>query len=341
MRRFAAGFLLLSLLASQAWAKLYYINQGVRYHIGDGKSAESGDAMFVGTYPLVGKQWVEGFRMDRRDRVKVNIRHLWGVDDCEYCKDLVWIDGKLMGRLDAAENKTGFATPPQLAADLDAGDHLLMIESVGMEQADDFVMEGVSVGTGEANIVLMQPGPVIKGPMDPMPKLFAPEPVGKGLCDSLVRERNWMLGWEQGQPRDLSLTSDEDPAASPLLLGLPQGSYCALQVESTGADGTGKLGQAFEILAGDQGRDGWDLQYDGGGVAHGNVVRDGDYTPESFPAPAWHPGWNLVEVQRCRDGSLSASVNGQPLGPSVDVPGASAGIRLQGLGLDLDVRPAP
>jgi hypothetical protein len=341
MRRPAAGLFALALLASQAGANVYYINEGVRYHIGDGRSSASEDAIFVGTYPLVGKQWIEGFRMDRRDKVKVSIRHLWGVDDCAYCKDLVWIDGKLMGRLDADENKTGFSTPEPLAADLDAGDHTLMIESVGLEQADDFVMEGVRVETGHANVILMQPGPILKGPMDPMPKLFAPEPVGTGRCDGLTRERNWMLGWDQGQARSLSLSSDEDPTTSPMLLGLGQGEYCSLQVEAVDAPGSGKLGQALELLVGDNGKDGWILQYEGGRVAHGNMLADGDYTATSFQVPDWHAGWNLVELRRCRDGSLSAAVNGRDLGPTVDAAGASAQLRLQSLGLGLTVRPAP
>ena len=125
-------FLLLLLLPAAVWPKVYYASQGVKYHVGDDRFGTSLDSSFLDAYPVVGKQWIQAFTVSGRDAVKVRIDHIWGVDDCPYCKAMVSIDDHDMGRLAAENNHKPFDTPEPLAYIVEAGrTHYLKIESYG------------------------------------------------------------------------------------------------------------------------------------------------------------------------------------------------------------------
>ena len=113
--------MVLGLAASWLQAKVYYVNKGLLYHICDNRFEHSTDSDFMGTYPVVGQEWIQAFTVDQPDKVKVRIEIVKGVDDCPYCKDLVSIDDSLMGRLYAKDNGVGFDTLEPLAKDVEPG----------------------------------------------------------------------------------------------------------------------------------------------------------------------------------------------------------------------------
>lgn len=317
MKGFVVG--LLWLLAATASAKVYYINKGVLYHLGDSKSSLSTDAEFVGTYPVVGRQWVQAFKVDRVDAVRVRIEKVRGVDDCAYCKVIVSIDDTPLGRLFEENNKVPFTTPDALAKRVSPDlVHILKIESVGME-ADDFVIGDVVVES-EANVTLMEPGPVVKDPGEPMP-LFVPPPPPGGCGYSAVT-REWLPGFGEGGPVPVELKAGQRTfTAGAQLAEIVPGRALEfdLKIGSTGAHD--KVSQPLEIALDEAFKDAWVLLFDAAGkrVEHANLRQAGRYTDDAFQIAEFNAGgWNRFKVELCDAGAggLSARlyVNGRECG---------------------------
>ena len=331
-------------IAAQAAAGVYYVNKGIKYHIGDNHYDSSEDSNFVGAYPVVGQEWIQAFKMDRRDKVRVDIESIWGVDDCPYCKTLISIDGVLMGGLSQENNHKPFHTPDPLARELEPGViHYLKIASYGDAKVDDFVIENVIVQTDTAVVTLMQPGPILKSPEQPMPDFFDPAPAPKSAapCESLELQRNWLHGFSEGRPAPFLLKAQ--PAAfyeaGPLLTlspGEQSEFYVRVAAKPLGGD---RVGQPFEILLGSARPWGWALLFAPGqeSLQHGNLIKFGRYAAGSFGA-TWRAGlWNRIQVAYCTDGQVRLSVNGVEAQQTLSGQSGSLPLRVRSLGLGLEV----
>lgn len=339
---------ILALIAAQASAKVYYVNQGVKYHIGDAHFNSSTDKDFVGAYPVVGQEWIQAFKVDRPDKVKVRIEKVWGVDDCEYCRDLVWIDDSLMGRLYAHDKEGGFETLEPLAKQVVPGKiYYLKVESAGL-QADDFIIQNVIVETDKAELTLMEPGPVIKNPGEPMPVIYPPAPQRNpsSPCDNLPVNHNWMLGWKNAAAVAVSFSAEGKFKASPPVVSLAKGQAVDIDVSISGIVGKDAVSQPFECLVGAAPYDGWALLYSAKRelIEHGNLILGGDYTAEAFKIGSWRPGSsNRLRVERCRDGNLRLLINGTEASKTLKSESESCLIsfRAQGLNMRLLSATAP
>ena len=328
--------------AGDLQAKVYYVNQGVRYHIGDNIFDRSEDAMFVGAYPVVGTQWVQAFTVSARDTVKVHIDHIWGVDDCPYCKDLVSIDTHDMGRLTAENNHTPFDTLEPLAYPVEPGKiYYLKILSYGLHnEYDDFVVEGVSVESQGAEVTFLQPGPVLKNEGQPMPKV-APAPALLSPCDGASRVASWL----PEECRASSVWNLEGASLKDAAQGLAEGDYLEMYVQlvKPGAQGD-RVSQDFEVLLGDPGS-GWVISFppDGASPSHGNVKVRGRYTGKSFATTAWQAGlWNQVRLARCLDGQARLWLNGRELAQSLEhLPQGKMALKFRAPGLAIRLAEKP
>lgn len=338
------AFILFALLAvaTEVSARTYYVNQGVRYHIGDNRFATSTDKAFVGCYPVVGQQWIQAFRVNTQDRVRVRIENIWAVDDCSYCKDLVWIDDALVGRIYAKDNGHGFTSLEPLDFELDPNKvHYLKIESVGL-QADDFVISNVVVESSKADITMMEPGPILKNAGDPMPQVYMPRRA-EGACDGLPPNRDWMLGWNNGAPKPLSISAAAPFAASPSLCLLKAGQSLKLNVTVQGVGAKDAVSQPFECLLGSAPYSGWAMLFSQRRqiIEHGNLIQEGDYTADSFHVASFHAGEaNELELQRCKDGSVRLSINGEELSQRIQSAEESLPVQFRSEGLELQVKSA-
>lgn len=334
-------FVLLILAVHPVQAKIYYINQGIKYHIGDNRFARSTDSAFVGTYPVVGQQWIQAFTVDRPDKVRVRIEHVWAVDDCDYCKDLVWIDDALMGRLYAKDNGHGFDSLDPMVQNVVPGKvYYLKVESVGL-QADDFVIENVIVESDRAEVTMMDPGPILKNAGDPMPRIYPPAPRAGGFCDNLPVNHNWMLGWERGAPVALSFGAKDDFKASMPVVSLKPGQSVDIDFSVAATQATDAVSQPFECLVGDAPYDGWAMLYSTGRevIEHGNLILGGDYTAQSFNVASYQPRQvNHLSVERCKDGTARLVINGRELSQSINCKLDSAPISFRAQGLDLTIK---
>src|SRR5260370_22635877 len=88
----ALVFLAANSLALAGLAKVYYVEKGVKYHIGDNKYSRSEDKEFLDTYPVVGKEWIQAFKVTEDDNVVVRLGNVWGVDECADCKDMIFLN---------------------------------------------------------------------------------------------------------------------------------------------------------------------------------------------------------------------------------------------------------
>jgi hypothetical protein len=343
MRQLLLGCAILALAASPAAAKVYYINQGVKYHIGDDHYAKSTDPAFVGTYPVVGREWIQAFSVDRPDHVRVRIEHVWAVDDCDYCKDLVWIDEALMGRLYAKDNGVGFDSLDPMVHEVVPGKvYYLKIESVGL-QADDFVVENVIVESDKSEITLMEPGPILKNAGDPMPRIYPPARRRSSACEGLPVNHNWMLGWSKGSPNPLSVSATDAFKAGPPLVSLRAGQSVDLDFRIRGVAGGDAVSQPLECLLGNGPYDGWAMLLSGGkgAMQHGNLILGGDYTARALDLRHYAPGQvNRLSVLRCTDGSLRMVLNGGECGASIPSALESVPVSFRSQGLDLEIRSA-
>jgi hypothetical protein len=336
--------LLLGLSAVPLRARVYYVNKGVLYHIGDNHFASSTDAEFVGTYPVVGQEWIQAFTVDRPDKVIVRIEVIRGVDDCPYCKDLISIDDTLMGRLYAENNHKTFETPEPLAKAVVPGKvYYLKVASIGLE-ADDFVIGDVVVQTDTAQLTLMEPGPILKGPGDPMPKVYPPTPKAREAapCESLPLNRDWMLGWKEGVPAVLDLDEATGFQSSSPVAGLRSGQALDLDFQVSRVASKDAVSQVLECLVGSSPSSGWALLFSAqGSLQHGNLLLQGDYSEKALATGAYRPGVpNRLRLERCTNGRLRALLNGVDLGQSLDEAEALALISFRAQGLQVQVKSA-
>jgi hypothetical protein len=332
--------LVLACAASAAHAKVYYVNQSVKYHLGDGRYGNSEDAEFLDAYPVVGPKWVQAFTVDKPDIIKVRVDHLWGVDDCPYCKDMIYIDDRPMARMFHEDNGRPFNTPQPLSFRVVPGHiYLLRIESFGAVGAmDDFAFEGVSVVTDEAEVKMMEPGPVILKAGQPLPVFKQPE--GNGPCGTeLVKD--WLppsarsqgvLSWEAGPP----------PQARLMAQGVASGQSVRLFVKMDPAGGDSSVEQFMEVTLGDPST-GWVFSAGPGSTAptKGNVKVKGTYRGKSFDLKAWKSGeWNQVEAARCFDGFARLWINGKDAGAGLPLAqGSDGALMLRSGGLKILVAP--
>lgn len=329
--------LLLALLApSLAQAKVYWFNKGVKYHIGDGRMSASEDSLFMDAYPVVGPKWVQAFTVDRPDTVKVSIQSIWGVDDCAYCKDMIYIDDHKMGRLFEENNHRSFDTPNPLSMKVVPGHvYVLRIESEGLPgPIDDFAIEGVSVQSDAEVTPIGEPQVVAT-----IPKFHADVPVGP--CEGTSAVQDWlpptarsrgMLGWS--------------PSLHPVLkrMGAPvnNGDFVRFYLRVERAAQGRAVEQFFEVLLGDPGT-GWVLDFAPGQTKpfQGNTKVKGLYRAEHFTVDNWiDKGWNELKLARCPDGRSVLWINGKDVGVSLsDISAATFRLRSGGLKAEVAGRP--
>lgn len=328
--------LLFVFLAASLQAKVYFVNRGVKYHIGDNRYDLSEDKEFVETHPVVGQEWIQAFRVNASDEVKVSIANVWGVDDCPYCKVMVSIDEHDMGRLSQANNREAFNTLQPLAMKVEPGKtYLVKIVSYGDSKVDDFVIEGVSVETEGAEITFLKPGPILKMPDQPMP-VFADIPVADapGPCPGLRQMNNWELG--PGKAKDtLELTSSSEGFADSGKLGeLRPGESVEFFLQGKGAGEADKVSRAIEVLCGIEDDSGWVFSLDEAGRAvHGNIRKKGQYRSARFDQRAFRAGaWNRIRLSYCSDGNLRLDINGAAVSASIKGGGKAQVFRIRTLG---------
>jgi hypothetical protein len=332
--------LLLGLAAGRLGAKVYYINKGVLYHIGDGKYDSSADGDVVGTYPVVGQEWIQAFTVDRTDKVKVRVEILKGVDDCNYCKDMIYIDDIPMARFFAEDNGKVFNTPEPTDLVLQPGKvHTLKIASLGYVAADDFLIGNVVVETDQSDLTLMQPGPIVKNPGDPMPRVYAPPAPPSSPCGNLPINRNWLLGWKDGQAAPLEL-GDEQGFKPSAVVELKPGQAVEVEFQAGHFVDKDAVSQVIECLVGAEPYSGWALLFTGRGeLRHGNLLLQGDYAAESLKTGSYRPGApNDLRVERCTDGKLHALLNGVDLGRGLDSAEDAAAISFRARGMQLELK---
>lgn len=316
------------LAAMPMQAKKYLIQEGVKYHIGDNKYSQSEDSKFVGTYPVVGPLWTQAFKVDRKDRVKVTIEHIWGVDDCPYCKIIVSIDEWDMGRLYSENNHTAFNTPTELAKEVEPGKiYILKIASLGKEEVDDFVVENVIVETDAEVTFIEKPkiGPVRKA---------------AGACDSPRPNLGWLYNGDDGKPAKFTLASEtaDFSGSSPVArVNMGESMQFGFKVSKAARQGD-KVSQPLEILLGEAQKSGWALSFTPGRdrVDHGNILLADQYRAAEFKPNYLSGRWNWVKVIYCTDGSARLYMNGVEMSQDVwrfqgEVP---ITVRLMGLEAD-------
>jgi hypothetical protein len=343
-RAFIAAFLAgIWLTASYGQAKVYYVNHGVKYHVGDNRYDRSEDSVFIDAYPVVGQEWIQAFTVSEPDVVKVHIDHLWGLDECPYCKVLVTIDNHDMGRLTKANNYEPFDTLDPLAYRVEPGrTYFLKIASYGTEKVDDFVFEGVSVETAKAEVAYIA-APVIKQPNEPVPTP-TPAPPVRGICEGTLRE-----GWlpVEYQSRGWMPLGSEDPRGdekrSPNSVATGDRLQFFIKVDSLNEGD--RVSQALEVLL--QDGSGWVLSFQSGGAPeraiHGNLKLDGHYSAPTFAVGAWKQGaWNDLRLVRCTDGKTRLFLNGSELSQSLEsLPAGPVSLMFRGVGLNARVSGRP
>jgi hypothetical protein len=308
---------LLWTLACSGYAKVYYVNQGVKYHIGDDRFNASLDSNFLDAYPVVGQQWIQGFTVSEPDIVKVHIDHIWGVDDCPYCKDMVSIDSHDMGRLTAENNHEPFDTLQPLAFHAVPGrTYYIRVESFTKDgQADDFAIENVRVETEVADVTFTK-GPIIKNPGEPMPS--TPEPP-RSPCEGARQAEGGWLPEELKSRGVLEFTPFGAENEKESSLSLKPGEFVQVYAKVDESAPGDRVSQALEILLGEP-ASGWVISFAPASLSasHGNLKRQGRYGPAKFSVYGWKPGaWNELRLARCMDGYARLFLNGQELNQSL------------------------
>ena len=344
--------LLMALLfatAGKALAKVHYINKGVTYHIGDNRYSRSADKEFVGTYPVVGQEWIQAFQVSEDDQVWVKIDIVRGVDDCPYCKIIISIDDYDMGRLFQENNGRQFFTPRPLSKKVKRGKtYMLKIASYGDSRVDDFVIADVMVETVRADVIFMKPGPILKMPDEPMPE-FTDQPVyveeAPNTCPGVSVKQRWALG--KGQSKDtLKLSEGSDAFADKDGLGVLRAGEAVEFYMKVGkvAGGGDAVSHAMEFLL--DGKDkpsGWVLSFDrqNGAFRHGNLLRKGEYRASRFKETNYTANtWNRIRVSRCPDGTARLAVNGVEVAQEFKPVQASSPLYFRATGLDVDLAAA-
>ena len=337
------GLALCLAAAAPLVANVYYVNKGVRYHIGNNRFSQSTDSNFMDTYPTVGLQWIQAFTVNQPDDVKVHIDMLWGIDDCPYCKDMVTIESHDMGRLSAANNHEPFETLEPLAYHVEPGHvYYLKIESFvgkGQELADNFVFEGLSVETEHGAKVTYVSPVVIKNPEQP-----APTPVpARGPCEGVRQAGSW-LPVAMKSRGNVEFNADADPVLQDSAVSLAPGDFVQIFAKVEQAGATDRVSQALEVLLGDP-SSGWVFSFPPAGpnAVHGNMTFRGHYMASVFSIGAWKSGaWNEIRVARCTDGRARLWLNGQELGTSLDqLPQESQLLKFRALGVTAHLAEQP
>lgn len=337
LTRLLALFLL---LASPVVAKVHYVNQGVKYHIGDDRANRSVDSEFLDAYPVVGQEWIQAFTVSSEDSVKVRIEHVWGVDDCPYCKVIVGIGDHDMGRLTQDNNHEPFTTLQPLAMKVVPGrTYYLKIASYGTTQVDDFAIEGVSVETDHADVTFLQPGPILKMPGDPMPHVAVPV-APRGPCEGV----NEVKGWLPGESISKGILEMAGAAEKNLAISLDAGSFVQVYVKESGSQNGDRVSQYIEVLLGEP-ASGWVFSFppSADSAAHGNLKAKGRYLSDRFPVSAWRQGaWNELRLARCPDGMARLWLNGADSGRTIgNLPQGPLSIHFKTLGLSAQFAARP
>lgn len=328
---------------ARGWSKEYFVNKGVKYHLGDNRAALSTDSAFLQTYPVVGQEWIQAFTVDRPDVVHVRIDKIWGVDDCPYCKIIVTINRHDLGRIFSENNRNPFTTPDPLAVRVEPGvTYYLKVASYGGigGSADDFVMQDVVVETNEAAVKFLEPGPIIKMPDEAMPTVQAPrKTVVTGTCRGTRALSPWLPA-EAASQGVLRLSSLEQFSETRLGSDLAKDDYFEAQLRVRKVEAGNLVGQAFEVMLGPDAGDGWALMFAPGEdrLLLINLKRKGAYRAKRFDSSAYKPGqWNSLRVARCADGRASLYLNGRQVGDAISDPGADSPpiLRVRQLSLDL------
>jgi hypothetical protein len=324
--------LFLSLLLTASWlqANVYYANKGTKYHIGDDRASASVDSDFLDTYPVVGAEWKVGFTVNKEDTVKVHIDEVWGVDDCPYCKIMIDIDGREMGRMFEEDNHKSYDTPGPLAMHVVPGHtYTLRISSrntQGGKALDDMAFQGVSVIT-DAELTYVTP-PTIGEEAPPPPKASP--------CEGAKAVEHWLPAMDQGRAMSEFKPADGD-ALRQASASVPDSSYLSMQVKVEESGRGALVDQYLEVLMGAP-ASGWILSFAPGSIQPKalNTKLGGRYKPKTFTASGWRSGWNELRVARCPDGTARIWINGTEQGariqglPSGDLP---LSYRSAGLGM--------
>jgi hypothetical protein len=304
--------MLLAALAPALSAKVYFVNKGVKYHIGDGHADRSLDSDFLDTYPVVGEEWIQAFTVSEPDAVRVNVDEVWGVDDCPYCKVMIDIDGHEMGRLFEENNHQPFHTPSPLAMRVEPG-HVYQLRVSTRSTSgsvDDMAFEGVSIETDKAAITLLEPGPVIRSKGQPLPAFRRPEKP-QGPCEGAVWMEHWLPTVDLGRGH-AAFDPLAGPAAREAAAPMADASFVRVMARVDEAASVDAVSQYLEVLLGDPG-DGWVLSFAPGASSpsHGNLKRGGRYDGATFRVDGWKAkSWNELRLARCPDGSCRLWING-------------------------------
>lgn len=332
---------LIALFCSPAEAKIYYVNRGVKYHIGDNRYERSEDSQFMDAYPVVGQEWIQAFKVSQADTVKVQIEHIWGVDDCPYCKVLVAIDKHDMGRLYAENNHRPFDTLEPLAMKVEPGKvYYLRITSYGTDEVDDVTVEGVSVQSEKADIIFLQPGPVLQALDGPMPAVRENVQAGQDPCADLDASQRW-LALKPGTPMAVQSAGDQAQTSQPLAEIQPgQVLSFSFQVQPLSA-GKDLVSQELALVVDDGQASGWVYSYGPGESrpGHGNLLLNGRYSSKAFDPGALPPQtWVNAKLGWCRDGCVHLSINGQEVSQSFSREGSLLPVRLKALNLGVQLK---
>lgn len=329
--------LFLSLLLTAAWlpANQYYVNKGVKYHIGDSQASASVDSDFLDTFPVVGPEWKVGFTVNKEDSVKVRIEEVWGVDDCPYCKIMIDIDGREMGRLFEEDNHKSFSTPGPLAMRVVPGHvYTLRISSRNSQaggKLDDMAFQGVSVET-DAEVTWTTPVEIGDKEVPPPPKPVSP-------CEGAQYVEHWLPKMDQGRAVSEFKPADGD-ALRQASAELPDSSYLRMQVKVEESGRGAAVDQYVEILMGEK-PTGWVLSFAPGQVSPKalNTKLGGHYKPKTFKADGWRSSaWNELRVARCPDGTARLWINGTEQGARIlGLPSGPLPLSYRSAGLGMKV----
>ena len=332
----------LGLLASRLQAQVYYVNQGVKYHIGDDHASRSVDSEFLDAYPTVGLIWIQAFTVKQRDVVRVNINNVWAVDDCAYCKDLVAIDDHDMGRLFEENNHKPFHTPSSLSMVVEPGHtYLLKISSVSSGgQADDFAIEGVSIETDKEGLTLLGE-PIMRNPGQPMPHFEAPKPP-LGPCEGSQKLAHWLPARDRSRAQ-MEFLGAGVPVARRASVSLDANQFVDVYLKADSAGQGDPVDQFVELGLGDP-TSAWVFSFGPGAKSPsiGNLKRAGRYVGETFSVDGWKEGdWNQLRLARCDADSMRLLLNGKQLGGTMPAAAGALPIVLRSGGLVLKAAEAP
>jgi hypothetical protein len=305
-------------------AKQYFIDRGIKYHIGDNRYALSEDKDFVNTYPTVGQVWTQAFTVDQDDYVKVRIQKIWGVDECPYCKIIIAIDDWDMGRLYNEDNHKEFYTPMPLAKKVEPGHtYKLTISSFGETQVDDFVIENVIVETAKANVKFVA-----------QDHYEAPRPKPQEPCADAQRVPA-MASAEIAQ-------TSEDFADSGELGRVDPGQELEFDMKMANlAPGGDLVSRPIEILLGDDTGTGWIISFLPGTdrVIHGNVRIRGEYLARQFRSFFQGGKWNRIGIRYCMNNTARLVIDGQAASQAVPATGPRQMVKVRTLGVAASIKP--